>query len=72
MASISLLPECNDDRGEVVADVGDLEVKLLHPLLSLVSRLRKNWFLMSLKNRKQIIRINIKNLNIMLAIDVKT
>ena len=51
MASISLLPECNDDRGEVVADVGDLEVKLLHPLLSLVSRLRKNWFLMSLKNR---------------------
>ena len=64
MASISLLPECNDDRGEVVADVGDLEVKLLHPLLSLVSRLRKNWFLMSLKNRgKKIIRIKINNLN---------
>ena len=51
--SMSLLAECKDDKGEVVAEVGDLEVKLLQPLLSLVSRVRKNWHLRSLKRTER-------------------
>ena len=59
---LSLFPECKDDNGEVAAEVGDLEVKLLQPLLSLESRVRKNWHLRSLKNeeKKLMITFNFK------------